>query len=397
MTATERFLAAYRSAPHLQPLLMRCARRLAQGQPLAASLTVSAALSYEDQRALEVCFQTTAARGRDGRVRVLVPDVLRAPAAWQGVPEALGLGAAEATAADPAQTFQRAALLHGGGAALAEMAATPEIVRFVKSADDARAWLALYGWACRRRRDAGTPVTLSQLGSDLFGDSKSLRTGRLRRQLVLLLSILDGDELADERTLLARFDVVDNPFTTHVTVFAPFTFQLQDGSAWDFPARLFAQGLACQLPLETVDKMTALTWTGSADPLVTSENAAPFAALVHARTPALYTEGYPNTAVRKLLRLLGAAGVQAVHEGDADLDGLRIAADVRACLPVVRIVAVDVLASADASKGIPLTAAQQARLAKFLAKTPADSPLAASSRRLAELGCWYEQEAFHEA
>ena len=37
----------------------------------------------------------------------------------------------------------------------------------------------------------------------------------------------------------------------------------------------------------------------------TSENTAPFARYVAAGRPALYTEGYPNYAVQRLLRALG--------------------------------------------------------------------------------------------
>lgn len=393
MTAAAQILDALKTAPGLQPFLLKCAQRAARGVPQPATMTLPQDVSYEEQRALSGIVGYPVARKRDGRVKLEMPDELRPPSAWAAVIASLGVQGAEDVSA-VAATFQRAELLSGHPALIAELAETPEIVRFLKDATHARPWLKLYDWVAKREK-SGAALTLSQLGSDLLGDSKSLRTGALRRQLVLLLSVFDGGELDDERVLLARFGLVDNPFTTHVAVFAPFTFTLADGSVWDFPFKLFERGLACELPLETVEKMASVAWQGDERHLTTSENAAPFASLVAQKRPSVYTEGYPNFAVKRLLRLLDAAGVTAEHAGDADLDGFRIAEEIGACIRVTRTVASEFLARANHSDGIPLTEAQVARLDKFREKT-LDSPYAKDYRRLAERRCWFEQEAFHE-
>ena len=159
------------------------------------------------------------------------------------------------------------------------------------------------------------------------------------------------------------------------------------------PARLFEAGQATTLSGETVAHVRAVEWRGRDPFLVTSENAAPFARLVAAKRPALYTEGYPNGTVQRFLQAIGDAGVEAEHAGDADFDGFRIADMIGRRLPLRRVVAAEVVRNPRGLDGIPLTAAQTARARRFLEKSP-KMPYAEEIALLLARGCWYEQEAF---
>lgn len=81
------------------------------------------------------------------------------------------------------------------------------------------------------------------------------------------------------------------------------------------------------------------------------------------------------------------------HWGDADLDGLNIAALVQDNMPGSRIVAEEVIAVPGCVPGIPLTDAQRQRLARFLERNPA-CPYGDCLKMLLDRGCWYEQESF---
>ena len=178
-----------------------------------------------------------------------------------------------------------------------------------------------------------------------------------------------------------------------VTVFAPFTFTTVEGAYFDFPLRMFEAGLVCQFPAETAVAIDRIHWRGESKTIVTSENAAPLVAFAQDQVPVLYTEGYPNLAVLKVMTNLAEEGLVAEHWGDADLDGLKIAALVEGNMPGSRIVAREILADPKRLKGIPLTPSQAARIDRFLTLHP-DFKYADSVRLIRERGCWYEQEGF---
>ena len=381
-------------APAIRGVLVRLARRAAEGKPLPATFT-AAGLDYEAQRMLEGLFGASFTRLADGRLRGAVRPELREPGAWAGVFDVLGVFVEKTF--DREEFFLRLSWEfpeHRRELALLEH--RPDVAAFLRNGESAARWRMLFRRAVAVVRDGERrPITLSQLGSDWLGDSKSLRSGTLRDQLVAMLGVLADAPEGDDRETLALAGIVDNPYTTHVTVFAPFAFRLSDGTGFDFPATLFAMGLSCQLSLETVSGIASIEWRGAGRKIVTSENAAPFARLVAEKTIALYTEGYPNSAVKGLLAHFAAAGVTADHEGDADLDGFRIAEEVRKAIPVERVVAADVARRAAALPGgISLDEAQTARLRGALEREP-DVPYAASLKALEEAGRWFEQESFH--
>ena len=156
---------------------------------------------------------------------------------------------------------------------------------------------------------------------------------------------------------------------------------------------MFEEGLVCQFPAETAVAIDRIHWRGESKTIITSENAAPLVTFAQDHVPVLYTEGYPNLAVLKVMTNLAEEGLVAEHWGDADLDGLKIAALVEGNMPGSRIVAREILADPKRLKGIPLTPFQTARIDRFLTLHP-DFKYADSVRLIRERGCWYEQEGF---
>ena len=383
------------AAPKLRPLVMRWARMAARGERLPATFS-AADLGYDDQQSLERFLHVTTSRTRSGRVSGSVPEEMRDPAAWQMVQEALGL--AENNAAEPTADFLSRIQWQMPEAreAITEFKNMAEVMRHLADVANRLTWRELFASAWNRtQRKTVRATTLSQLGSDWFNDSKILRSGSLRRQLVLILSAISGASADDERSVLAEADIEENPYTSSVVLSAPFTFRLKDGTRFDYPMKFFMKRLVCQLPLEIVREIDSdsIWWEGYDNLVTTCENAAPITRYVEDRCPVVYTEGYPNLAVQSLLKTFARRGLKSVHMGDADLDGFRIAATVDRCIPVERVGAAEILADPKRLKGIPLTPSQTARIDRFLARHP-DFKYADSVRLICERGCWYEQEGF---
>ena len=122
-------------------------------------------------------------------------------------------------------------------------------------------------------------------------------------------------------------------------------------------------------------------------------NAAPFAQMVADNIPCVYTAGYPGLAVKVFLHKLGEAGVVCVHEGDADLDGFRIAKEVSNAIKVVRVVASEALAQSRPEDGIEMDADQRRRAWAFAANCP-DFKYSDEVKSLSVRGYWIEQESF---
>lgn len=380
----------------LRPFLIRMAKRARQGNPLPAHFTVRD-LDYAAQGELERLLGTPVARKADGTVSGVLPSRWREPLAWHKIILALELARGDEVAESVEIFLARLVLCVPKTRELIDtLQKLPEVIRFLQNPAHRESWKRLLqGVFNRACTNIVEEKTLSQLGSDWLNDSKSLRTGPLRRQLVLMLSALSERDIRDidERSIFGAYGIIENLYTSFVTFFAPLVFTTDAGETFDFPARLFGAGQACTLPSETVGRIRSIEWRGEDRTLVTSENAAPFARYVSLGRPAFYTEGYPNCTAQHLLRVLGAAGVTADHAGDADLDGFRIAALVGKCLPVSRIVAASVVHNPGGIVGIPLTETQQIRARRFLSSFP-QAPYAGEVATLLDRGCWYEQEAF---
>ena len=271
-----------------------------------------------------------------------------------------------------------------------------EIRRFVAKPERRREWLTFAKCALDRFLTAPRPITtLSQLGSDWFSDSKKLRSGPWRRQLVAIYEAILNYSSEDERKFLEEFGIADNPYTSCVTFCAPLLFWIGN-EEFDFPKKLYDKRMACQLPLETVLAISQIGWCGTVKELTTSENASPFLDLVKAGVPCVYTEGYPNMAVSCMLKHLSGFNLRCTHDGDADLDGFRIAKMVSNCIRVSYSRPVKALYWAQRSKtpvGIPLSDEQRKRAEAFLAKDP-NGHIAAELKEMLAWGRWIEQESF---
>jgi hypothetical protein len=377
--------------PELRAWLRRPARLALDGEPLPATLTLGDI--PEDKavrRALEELFP--GCREANGRLKARLDDSQRDPARWLPLAGLLGLkptpaGAQETPESQLARTLQRLKVLHPQERDLHEaLAGDSQLPRYFRSSHTAprdllalaEAWLAL--------RAAPSGLTLSELGAMCLNDSKALRHGPLRQQFARLLRTLTGNADADESALFCACGVIENPYTTHAVVFAPFTYQTRDGATLDWPHLLWLRGEAAVLSWRTVRTIARVRRAEPFAELTTSENAAPFHRLVEARRPSLYTGGYPNAAVLSLLRLFAAADVSARHWGDTDLDGYRIAELVARAIP------------ADLYRppaGAPcslrrLTHDQHRRLSQFIDAHPS-FPFLAELRHTLAHG-WLEQE-----
>lgn len=397
----ERVVAAIARAPAIKPVLARLAKRAAAGKPLPETFSATG-LDYAAQRELEGLFGTVGQRTADGRVSFPVMPPLREPGEWHELLPALGVAEKDKDKDEEENIFERLKLLEPFVSPLVDkMSANEEIKRYLARCEDRSDWITLFRKFSKsiEIREYARPRTLSQLGSDWFNDSKKLRSGALRRQLAVIISAMFGGNPDDERKLFENFGIVDNPYTSIVSVSLPIVLKVGNETL-DFPWRLHQMGLACQLTTELLRRVTELSWCSKDKVIVTSENAAPFAEFAQAGIPCIYTEGYPNYAVKKCLSMLGRCeALRFVHEGDADLDGFRIAAEVSRYACPIRVSASKVLYLAKRNGcqfGKPFSEEQRARIKAFLADSKnADFQYLNEIRQILDLGIWIEQESFN--
>ena len=396
MVTKERIAAAVEKAPKIRPVLARLAKRAASGKVLPGTFSATG-LSYAAQRELEGVLGVVGKRAADGRVSFPFPERLRVLSAWRDAMEYFGISLPEVSVGENEDVFGRLKLLVPDSDRYVDrIASSEEIRRFASRPENRRDWLILARGVLERHLGGHFPITtLSQLGSDWFGDSKKIRSGALRRQLVTIYGVMLDISPDEESMVLERLGIAANPYTSCVTFCAPLTFKI-DNEMFDFPLKLYEKRMACQLPLETVLRFVETAWHGSAMEIMTCENASPFLDLVKSGVPCVYTEGYPNMAVKCLLRHFAAIKLKCTHDGDADLDGFRIAMEVDSCVHVAYSRPVKALYWAQRSKtpiGIPLTDEQRKRAEAFLAKDPGGHIAAPVSEMLA-WGRWIEQESF---
>jgi hypothetical protein len=195
------------------------------------------------------------------------------------------------------------------------------------SAAAVRAQWMQWGTALTFLATRSEPIGLAELGARCYGNSKALRPGEERRFLLAGLAALDGveEDAVAPGELLRRYGVCDNPSSLKVTVFGRLRLRKQ-GRWFDGVEQLHGLGESATLALGNLDGVESMECGGGDGVVYTSENETPFCRLVRERFPGLlvYSEGYPNAAVRRLLRLLPAECCVR-HWGDSDLDGLCIA------------------------------------------------------------------------
>ena len=327
------------------------------------------------RRALEFIFDGCDRKG--DRLVVRLPERLRTAESMQALADCLGL-AAEAEAGDACAAARATAVMRQGlnypqyAEMLRRLKDAGELTHLFQKHADAEERLQGVLRAVVRLESNRSAITLSQLGAEALNDSKSLRSGALLKLLVTMLSW--GVDVAGEspERVLARFGVVDNPYTTLALLYGPMAYEDASGRVWDWPAQLHATGKAVALTWAQVQGMQKLYPVAPVEGVITSENAAPFHHLVESRASSvcIYTEGYPNAAVLRVLERLAQAGLRARHWGDTDLDGLRIAEQVSRVIPVELHLSPPRMAGAFQERLKPLTAAQRSRATAYLAAHP---------------------------
>lgn len=389
MTVSEisRHVAAH---PASVPFLQRVTRHATGKGPMPARIVLGNDPGDPELLAMLNRILSNHCTPENGKYILKLTEPMRDTAAWQLLTEVVGLPAPnisrdETTLATV--TAKRLRLLFPDERPLIDtLESDGTLRRFIRS-DTTRAaqYLKLFEASISlKHRQA---VTLSQLGSDIFNDSKALRSGPLLSELDRILRAANDQPDLDTDALRAACGIIDNPYTSHVTVCAPFSFITDDGACYDFPQHLFQARQAVVLPWETVRRIRSVR-IESGQRLVTSENAAPFLRLTENGLPALYTGGYPNTPVRVLLGHFATAGAVVEHFGDTDLDGYRIADQIAGLMPFGGFFRHERL------KGLPhkpLTESQRARLAAFIARHP-DSRFIRQLQHTLAHG-WAEQES----
>lgn len=397
MLSREEIAAAVEMAPAVGKVLKKLALKVARGVRLPQTFSVKD-LDYDAQRELEHLFGTVGQRTADGRFCLSVHGFLRDPVVWREALEYFGILKGKDGGGDDEDVFARLKLLVPDlSTFIDKLAANEEVVRFIANPENKKDWMRLLRSFIGRLEgpECGLVTTLSQLGSDWFGDSKKLRSGGLRRQLAIIAATLADSSLDDERRALEGVLIVDNPYTSSVTFSAPVHLVMKDGEELDYPCRYYVRRMATQLPLETVLEIAEVKWAGKTRAVTTSENAAPFANMVRKGDACVYTGGYPCLAVKVFLHKLGMTGSECIHEGDADLDGFRIASEIGKCIALKRVVASDILECAPPDAGRELTSDQSKRAWAFLANPQWKSfRFADDVRRMLALGRWIEQESF---
>jgi len=396
MLSKSEIKAAIEKAPAIAGVIKKLASKVARGVQLPTTCSVKD-LDYDAQRELEHLFGTIGQRTPDGRFYISILPIFREETVWREALEYFGLVKKERDC-DDEDIFARLKLLEPDFAPLIDaLAADEEVVRFVSKAENRKDWKRLFQSLVKRFSSpaCGLITTLSQLGSDWFGNSKKLRSGALRRQLVVILAILSDLDREDERLVLEGTLIVDNPYTSSVTFSLPVTLIMKDGAAFDYPSRHYARRMAVQLPLETVVNIERIEWDAKPQTITTSENAAPFANMVAEGASCVYTAGFPSLAVKVFLNKLFKSGSECIHEGDADLDGFRIAKEVGKCIRLKKVVASDVLKVASSEEGRELSLEQKKRAMAFLLNPKYKGyKFADEIKSVLQRGKWIEQESF---
>jgi hypothetical protein len=392
MAEPDRLEAAMREAlarcPAMAPSLRKVADRVVKSGTLGGRLKLGAGLSQELLTGLGRLLPNAALEVRPtGEVYCRLDRLGVAPAesdAWIGaLCAALGVSR-DSAAAHRARTDAEAALvLDRCRLAFPELAPiwttlaeSPRALGLSATGEMAERQRNLFclAEAVRFLLSEHAPLGFAEVGARCFGDSKALKTSpALMRQVEEWLLQLREEESTEEsrRRIWSDCGVVDNPTAMKVTLCGPLVYWKGD-DRFDWIATLHRRGETATLSWDNVQDITRLEWP-PAMPIITCENETPFATLVrqcHAGV-LIYTAGYPNPAVRRLLRLLPEEAPPVQHWGDTDLDGLRIAELLSRSHPVQlwRCTLADVLRHR--SRALPLAPDRRRRADAFLNEHPA--------------------------
>jgi len=181
------------------------------------------------------------------------------------------------------------------------------------------------------------PWNFSELGSRVTGSSKSFRVGSELYRLAAdwVAPFLDEaemlaqiDDLASRRARVWEIlGVEQNGAAITAMLGGPFVYHKQ-GRVFNAIQQHFDLGEPSTLSLAQLAGIESLE--PLFDTILTIENLTPFVETIQppplANALFVYTEGFPNRAVRRLLQLCceNLAGLKFLHWGDTDLAGVRI-------------------------------------------------------------------------
>lgn len=247
-------------------------------------------------------------------------------------------------------------------------------------------------------------LTLSDLGARFCSDSKRLRGGALITLVADLLVFSDSgisprDSSIDptyrkklRKNTLERYGVVENRCSVAVTVFGPIVFE-KNGKRVDHVLKMWEAGEAALLSLENISNISSIEIPEGCR-IYTCENESPFANLARGKFPEIliYTQGFPNSAVCGLYKMLAESYPDRArfHWGDTDLPGLQIAAMLHKIAPL-RLWRCDLeTVSSHRSLLISIDEKEQDHIRRFLLNNP-EFAFREVLKFTAEYG-WLEQE-----
>ena len=193
-------------------------------------------------------------------------------------------------------------------------------------------------------------------------------------------------------SVLADYGVIENVTSSKVTLFGPMKY-IKHEKIHDWPACLFEIGESATLSWDNLRDIDQIILPDNST-VVSCENETPFNQLIreHHKDLIIYTAGYPNSAVQRLIRLLADSAVKIQHWGDTDLDGLIIASILKKISPLkLWRCNIDELLK-QKERLLRLTTSQKARAEKYLADHP-DFPFMDELQFTLQHG-WLEQESW---
>jgi hypothetical protein len=385
----------FEEVPGLRAYLKPIAKKWAKGLALPHTMTLGAEPRDPALRTALAGLFGGRVFYRGGKVIAEIPHILRDEKILGALAAELGIERPTATQTPVSTILLRLRLTHPRLSRVHQWLATaPEIERLL-AADPQKEQLLLgllqtASHLCREEKT----ITLSKLGSLFFNDSKCLRSGTPRKLLGGMMNAQLGTEESPENREIAlqQFGVIDNPATTTVTLFGPIDL-IRSGTSDRWIVDRFNAGEPVTLNSYNLDGIDAVGLRPGYESVITSENAAPFHELVeeHPKAILVYTAGYPNAAVCRLLRLLHEAGATCRHWGDTDPDGYQIAALIDRYIKTAlyRCGTDELLANQAHLK--PYSLAQSSRGRQFLTANP-QFKFREELELTLELGGWLEQE-----
>lgn len=396
MTSANPWNKRLEQVPALEPYLRKIALKWAKGNPLPQRMMLGPEPREPNVRAALDRIFGGRVFYRNSKLTVEIPAALREESEIAALAAALDIERAQVKqTANPTEIIQRLRLSHPR-VDMEWMQTSPEIARLLNTQPEQEQLLHQLLETATFLQTLDSPTTLSKLGSMFFNDSKILRSGTPRKLLGGILNTrLGTDDTPENREMaLQQFNVIDNPSTTLVTLFGPFGL-IRNGKTERWIVDRFDAGEPVTLNSYNLQDIDAVQLHPDFDTVFTSENAAPFHELVNEQPKGIviYTGGYPNAAVCRLLHLLAQAGATCKHWGDTDPDGFMIASLINRQIPTTlfRCATEDMVRHTDHLK--PLSRIQSQR-GRHILKTKPNFLFRTELSLALDMSKWLEQERF---